>query len=167
MKTKTFLLTTLMFAFLLTSTTGIHAQTAKSNLDQAKLMQQMLGTWEATVGKDTVEVWETKQYGKSFITKVSRKIKGEKSPYYISNDCFDSKDGNIKGFLLMASGDYNTWIGSWTSEKKLSAGMVQNFKPETVSEKYEFVYETPAKMTFTVFNIDGKKTWETKYIKVK
>jgi hypothetical protein len=167
MKTKTLNLTTLMLVFFLMCSTGIHAQTAKSNLDQTKLMEQMLGTWEANVGKDTIEVWETKQYGKSFITKVSRNIKGKKSPYYISNDCIDSKDGNIKGFILTASGDYNTWIGSWANEKKLSAGMVQNFKPETVSEKYEFLWETPSKMTFSGFTTDGTKTWEAKFTKVK
>jgi len=167
MKTKTFFLTTLMFVSLLIWSTRIHAQTAKSNLDQAKLMQQMLGTWEATVGKDTIEVWETKQYGKSFITHVSRNINGKKSPSYISNDCIDSKDGNIKGFIITASGEYNTWLGSWTTETKLSAGMVQNFKPETVSEKYEFIWETPSKMTFSGFTTDGTKTWEAKFNKVK
>ena len=167
MKTKTFLLTTLMFLSLLMCSVGIHAQTAKSNLDQAKLMQQWLGTWEANTGKDTVEVWECRQYGKSFIGTVSRVIKGKKSPSYISNICIDSKEGNIKGFSLSASGDYSTWIGLWTTEKMLNLDAVQNFNPETVYEKYELYYETPTKMTGTVFSTDGTKTRETKFTKVK
>ena len=87
MKTKTFFLTTLMFVSLLICSSGMRAQTAKSDLDQAKLMQQWLGTWETNLGKDTVEVWECKQYGKSFIGTVSRVIRGKKAPLYITNIC--------------------------------------------------------------------------------
>ena len=167
MKTKTLFLSTLVFVFLLTCSTGIQAQTAKSNLDQTKLMQQWLGKWEANVGKDTIEVWEAKQYGKSFIGKVSLVIKGKKSPFYISNFIFDSKDGKFKGFVLFASGDYGTWIGLWTTEKKFSLDGVQNFNPETGAFKEELDYETPTKMTLTSFNLDGIKTDENKFNKVK
>lgn len=167
MKTKTFILTLIMFVFLLIGSTGIHAQTGKSNLDQFKLMQQGLGTWEANVGKDTVQVRETQQYGKSFIQNVYYNINGKKTPEYTNNYCFDSKEGNIKGFGLYANGEYATWIGLWTTEKKFQADIVQNFKPETVLVKVELVYETPTKMTFTTFSPDGKKTEELKFNKVK
>jgi hypothetical protein len=167
MKTKTFFLTTLMVVFILTYSSGIQAQTTKSNLDQTKLMQQWLGTWEANVGKDTIEVWEAKQYGKSFKGNVSLVIKGKKSPFYTANFCFDSKEGNIKGFNLDANGGYLTWIGVWTTEKKFSIDVVQNFKPETVSGKAELFYETSTNMTFTSFNSDGTKTGENKFKKVK
>jgi hypothetical protein len=167
MKTKTFFLTMLIFVFLLTCSTGIRAQTSKSILDQFKLMQQLLGTWQRDIGKDTIEVWETQQYGKSFITNVSLIIKGKKSPNYINNYCIDSKEGNIKGFLLTVNGDYSTWIGLFNTEKKCSVDMVQNFKPETVSENYEFLYETTTNMTATGFNKAGTKISESKFTKVK
>jgi hypothetical protein len=167
MKTKTFFLTTLVFVFLIISSLGTHAQTAKSNLDQTKLMQQLLGKWEANVGMDTVEVWDCQQYGKSYINNVSLVIKGKKSPFYIANNCIDSKEGNIKGFNLHANGNYDTWIGSWTTEKKFSIDLVQNFRPETINLKGELLFETPTKMTFTFFNTDGIKTGENKYNKVK
>ena len=156
-----------MFVFLLICSTGIQAQTAKSNLDQFKLMQQGLGTWEANVGKDSVQVHETQQYGKSFITTVSYNIKGKKTPLYTNNYCFDSKEGKFKGFALGADGSYGTWIGLWTTEKKFHVDVVQNFKPEIVINKIELVYETPAKMTWTDFKTDGTKTGELKYKKVK
>jgi hypothetical protein len=167
MKTKTFFLTTLVFVFLIISSLGTHAQTAKSNLDPVKLQQQFLGTWQSNVGKDTVEVWDCQQYGKSYITNVSLVIKGKKSPLYIANNCIDSKEGNIKGFNLRADGSYDTWIGSWTTEKKFSIDLVQNFRPETINLKGELLFETPTKMTFTFFNTDGIKTGENKYNKVK
>jgi hypothetical protein len=167
MKAKTFFLATFMFVFFLICSSGIHAQNAKSNLDQTKLMQQLLGKWETNVGMDTVEVWDCQQYGKSYINTVSLVIKGKKSPLYVANNSIDSKEGNIKGFNLNASGDYITWIGSWTTEKKFSLDLVQNFRPETVTLKGELLFETPSKMTFTFFNTDGIKTGENKYNKVK
>jgi len=167
MKTKTFLLASLMLVFLLICSTGIHAQTTQSNLDQFKLMQQGLGKWQANIAKDTIEVWETQQYGKAFITKVSHIIKGTKSPSYINNISFDPKEGKLQGFVLWNGGGYSTWVGLWTNEKKLSGDLFQTFKPETVWGKFELVYETPAKMTFTIFNTDGIKTSEYKFNQVK
>ena len=167
MKTKTFFLTSLMFVLLLICPSGINAQTAKSNLDQFELMQQALGTWEATVGKDTVEIRETQQYGKAFTTNVYFNIKGNKSPEYINYIWIDSKEGNIKGFTLLPEGDYRTFIGLWTTEKKLSIEVVQDFKPETVFRKIEILWETPIKMTWTNFNADGIKRGEFKFKKVK
>ncbi len=167
MKTKTFILTLIMFVFLLIGSTGIHAQTGKSNLDQFKLMQQGLGTWQRDIGKDTVEVQEFQQYGKAFMTNVYYIIKGKKSPLYINNYSLDSKEGNFKGYAIWFNGDYGTWIGQWTTEKKFSADLVQNFKPETVNGKVELLFETPTKMIWTNFNADGTKSGESIYNKVK
>lgn len=167
MKTNTFFLTTLMFAVLLIGSTGIHAQTAKPSLDQFRLMQQGLGTWEANVGKDSVLVKENQQYGKSFIQNSYYIINGKKSPYYTNNFCIDSNEGNIKGFTLYADGRYGTWIALWTSEKKFHADIVQDFKPGTVLYKVDNVFETPTKMIWTNFNADGTKAGESIYNKVK
>jgi hypothetical protein len=167
MKTKAFFLATLVFVFLVISSLGTHAQTTKSSLDQFKLMQQALGTWEATIGKDTVEVRETQQYGKAFTTNVYYNIKGNKSPEYINYIWIDSKEGNIKGFTLLPEGDYRTFIGLWTTEKKLTLDVVQNFKPETIYRKIELLFEPTAKMTWINFNTDGSKAGEYKFNKVK
>jgi hypothetical protein len=130
-------------------------------------MQQGLGTWQGDVGKDTVEVRESYLYGKSFISDVNYNIKGKKSPVYITNFCFDSKEGNFKGFTLLPTGDFRTFIGIWITEKKLSLDMVQNFKPETVLRKIELVWESPTKMTWTEFNTNGVKTRVCNFNKVK
>ena len=167
MKTKAFFLTTMMFVFLLICSTGIQAQTAKSNLDQVKLNKQKLGTWEATADKDTIWVREYQEYGKAYTTNVYYIVKGTKSPYYISNSSFDSKDGKFNGFTRYANGKYTTWIGLWTTEKKFSIDVVQNFKPESISAKNEYVYETPTSLIETRFSATGAKTIERKYKKVK
>jgi hypothetical protein len=167
MKTKTFFLTTLMFVFLLFSANGLHAQAAKVSLDQVKLMPQRVGTWEATVDKDTVLVRDHQEYGKAYTGNVYYIVKSTKSPYYMSSSTFNSKDGKFKGFTLYFNGNYSTWIGSWTTEKKFSIDIVQNFNPEKVLSKVEYFYETPTSMTETRFTAAGVKTLERKYKKVK
>ncbi len=166
MTTKSWLFTSLMFVFLLICSAGIQGQTTASNLDNIKLMQQDLGTWQAKIDKDTIVVWETRQYGKSFITNESLIIKGTKSPSYINNISLDPQ-GKAQGFVLWHNGAYSTWTGSWSTDKKLSGDLFQTFKPETTWGKFDLVYETPAKMTFTIFNTDGIKTREYKFNKVK
>jgi hypothetical protein len=130
-------------------------------------MPQRLGTWEATADKDTIWVREHQEYGKAYTANVYYIVKGTKSPYYISNSSFDSKEGKFKGFTLYAKGNYTSWIGLWTTDKKFSIDGVQNFKPEPVSYKVEYFYETPTSMTETRFTAAGVKTIERKYKKVK
>ena len=167
MKTRTSFLTNLMFVSLLIYSAGIQAQTSASGLDQIKLMQQMLGTWQGDVGKDTVEVREHQQYGKSFTSNVSLVVKGTKTPFYLSSYCYDSKEGNFKGFILYANGDYLTFIAKWTTEKNYHIDVVKNFKPESLVRKVDYLVESPSKFTRTVFNPAGKKTGEFKFNKTK
>lgn len=167
MKTKAFLLSAMMFVFLLICSAQIQAQTAKSNLDQVKLNKQKLGTWEAKGDKDTIWVREQQEYGKAYTTNVYYVVKGTKSPFYVSSSIFDPKEGKFKGFTIYARGDYSTWIGLWTTDKKFNINGVQNFNPETVLGKVEYVYETPTSMTENRIRATGVKMPELKYKKVK
>jgi hypothetical protein len=164
---KKLLSITMIAVSVLLFTNAIQAQIAKSNLDQVKLMPQRVGTWEATVDKDTVLVREHQEYGKAYTANVYYNIKGNKSLYYKSSYTYDSKEGKFKGFTLYANGNFTTWIGLWTTEKKFSIDIVQNFNPEKVLSKVDYVYETPTSMTETRFTAAGVKTLERKYKKVK
>ena len=130
-------------------------------------MQQLLGTWQGNIGKDTVEYREHDQYGKSFTTNVFLVVKGTKSPFYRASYTFDTKEGNFKGFILYANGDYLTFIAKWTTEKNYHIDVVQNFKPELLVRKVDYLIESPAKFTRTVVNKDGIKTGEFKFNKIK
>lgn len=127
---KKIYLTITIAVFLLICLNGLQAQTTKSTLNQVELMKQFLGTWQATVGKDTVEVWESQLYGNAVITDVYQIIMGKKSPSYMNNMCFDSKDGKLKGFILNHDGNYTTWIGMFSTEKNFSGDLVDNFNPD-------------------------------------
>jgi len=161
---KNICLTTTVAALLLIFSNGVQAQT---NLDQLKAFEQYLGVWQVNVAEDTIEIWEFKQYGKDFVINVNQVIKGQKTPLFISNIGFDSKEGKFKGFMLYHNGDYSTWIGLFTSEKKFSGDVVQDFNPEITWAKFENVFVNPKEWTMTQFNTDGVKTSELKFIKVE
>ena len=67
----------------------------------------------------------------------------------------------------MPSGDYRTWIGLYTTEKKFSIEFVQNFNPETAYGKLELDIETTGNLIMTQFNRNGVKTLEYKLKKRK
>jgi hypothetical protein len=160
-------LTTVIVLLLFCIFNGIQGQSTQTPLDQLKLMQQYMGTWQADHGKDTVEVWDCQPYGKAYIITVSWIIKGQKTPLYINNISFAPKENKFYGFSLFPSGGKGTWTGSWVSEKKYTGEMSTNFNPEKVSSKLEMVYESPSSFTWHQFNMNGVILQELKFKKVK
>ena len=159
-------LSTVIVVFLSIFSTGIQAQTVTNNLNQLKLMQSFVGTWQLEVDKDTVLV-EVQQYGNAFVETDYLISNGKKSLLSITNYGFSSKEDKFNIFGLEPSGDYQTYIGSFTTEKKFCQDQVKNFNPEKVLSRLEIARETPKDMTATFFNSDGVKTGESKWIKVK
>ena len=64
---KTFCLTTIIAVFLLLCVDEIQAQTVAPKLDQLKLIQAWIGSWQRVIGKDSVQVLEFQQYEKGFV----------------------------------------------------------------------------------------------------
>ncbi len=159
--------TTMTILFLLLCINRIHGQNLTINLDQLKLANAFfVGSWQGIISNDTV-VWDGQQYGNAFVINVSNVIKGKKSFSYVMDIGFSSNDSKFRGFILYQSGIYMTWIGSFASENKLIGNYVGNFDPEAVSAKFEIVLETPTKLTINNFNLDGVKTGEYDWFKIK
>ena len=128
---KKIVLTTVFFIFLVLISNGIQAQNAASNLDQLKLGQRFVGTWQQDVRKDSIEILENQQYGSAFVENIYLIINGKTSLSYINNYCFPSEEGKYKGFFVWTNGGYLTWIGSFVTEEKFSVNFVKNFNPES------------------------------------
>jgi|WetSurSiteA1Bulk_404760.scaffolds.fasta_scaffold00970_5 hypothetical protein len=157
-----------VFVFsLLFCSPGARAQTDKTQINQLEIMKRFIGTWQANIGKDSVEVWDCQPYGEGFIINVCRIIEGLKTPYYVNNVGFDSGDGKLKGYILWPSGDYITWIAYYNAEKKFKVELVVNFNPEAVWTRYEMVYISPKERNWINYNLAGEKTSEFKFIKIK
>ena len=162
-----FYLTSMIAAFLLLFTNCIQAQTTQAKLDQLKLTQVFVGTWQHVISKDSIEIAEFQQYGNAFVENVYLVVNGKKSIEVMWNFGFSPKEGKFKIFQLRPSGNYSTWIGSFTTEKKFIGDRVQNFNPEKVLGKFEIEVETPTNFTVNFFNSDGVETLVQKVTKVK
>lgn len=161
------ILITTLAVFLLVCSMGILAQTAQTQLNQLELMKQSLGTWQAPVGKDTVEVWDYQQYGKTFVINVFYIIKGQKAPLYINNLGFDSEGNKFKGYVLYSDGNYLTWIGLFKTQNKFFVDIVDHFNPEKIWGKIELVHVSSTEMNYTHFNAEGGIVSELKFVKMK
>jgi hypothetical protein len=156
-----------IIVFLLICSNRIQAQTTEPKLNQVELMKQWLGTWQADIGKDTVEFWEGKLYGEAVVINVYQVINGKKSDYYLINCGYDNRDDKLKGYNLLPNSHFGTWIGTFTTDKIFKADMVDTFKPEIVWWKNEVEFKPPSEMIIGAFNAKGVKTGEWTYKKVK
>lgn len=163
---KKFALTTIA-VFVSVCYFGIQGQTTQPQLDQLKLLQQFNGTWQADYAKDTIIVWDSQPYGKTIIMTATWIIKGQKKPSSITNISFYSPESKLYGFVLWPAGGKTTWVGSYVSEKKMSGDFCTNFSPEKVLSKFEIIHESPTAFTYYQFNMQGAKTSEWNFKKVK
>lgn len=164
---KKFYLTTMIAVLLLLCTIGTHAQNVASNLDQLKLMEQFLGTWQTNINKDTVTVWEFQKFGKAIVANLYEVIKNQKTPYAIVCYGFDSKINKFKLYSLFANESYGTYIAAFTSQKTFHVEPVQDFNPEIVYQIIDCVFNNQEQWTMTAFNKDGVKLSEEILSKVK
>jgi hypothetical protein len=146
---------------------GVQAQTTTTSLDQLKLNQSFVGTWQQDIGKDTISFWEVQQFEKATVSTATLKIKDKKSFIFADNWVYSSNQDEFKGVKIYPGGGYGTWIAKFTSEKKFSGDWVRNFNPGEVTGKFEVIFETPSEMTIIQYDATGVKKWEFKAIKVK
>lgn len=159
-------LTIRIAVFILICSTGMQAQTTQTKLNQVELMKQFIGKWESNVGKDSVDVRDWQNYGKSFLMIQYKLVKGQKTSQGICNIGFDPEEGNFKGFKIGLDGHYVDWIGLFTSEKNFSIYGTKNFNHGPYG-KYIFTFESPNIYITTNYNKDGVILWVHKFNKVK
>lgn len=164
---KKILLSITLAVYLLLYTNGILGQNAPAKFDQPKLMHQYAGTWKADIGKDSAEIWECRQFGEASVITVYRVINKQKTPLYINNIAFDPIEGHFKGFVLWPNGEYSTWVGLFTSEKRFTGDLVEDFNHEKAFVKLENVFENSKEWIYTQTRKDGVKILEYKFRKIK
>jgi hypothetical protein len=77
------------------------------------------------------------------------------------------KEGKSKGHAVYSNGTYETWIASFTSEKKWNASFLRDFNPEIITRTVEGVFETPSSILFIYRNNKGEITYEQKFHKIE
>jgi len=159
--------TTALIVFLLFISNGIQAQSTQTKLNQVELAKQFLGTWQWNTGKDSVTMWEGKQYGKAVITNGYTVIKGIKSDSHMSCFGYDGRDDKIKGYNLDTNSEFGTWIGVFTTDNMFKIDGLDTFKPEIIWWKAEFEFKTSTEVVIRNYNSNGVKTGEWTFKKVK
>jgi hypothetical protein len=157
-------LATLIAVFLFLSSNVIQAQDITPKLDQLKLMEDLwVGSFQNIIGNDSIEVSECQQYGNVFEYKTYLVVGGKNTFSSGGSYVFSSKEDKFIGFAWTEKGDYQTWIGLFTSEKKFCADFVQNFNPEKVLFKEVVEWGNPSSYKVTFFMINGTKLVEYKW----
>ncbi len=164
---KKFCLTTSIAVCLLIFSNELQGQTTQIQLDEVKLTQRLIGTWQQDLGKDSINLWEVQQYNKAFVSTAYHVFGGKKLFWFTQNWSFYPKEGKSKGYNLYSGGGYQTWLSSFTSENKWSASFVRDFNPEVVLSTIEIVFETPTSLLIEYFNLKGEKTGQQKFHKIK
>ena len=165
---KTLRATTMIVVFLLLCLNGTQAQNVTPKPDQLKLMENLwVGNWQSIIGKDSLLVTELIQYGNVFEYNVYLVFDGKKSFSFGGSYVFSLKENNFKGFAFTPDGNYQTWIGSFITDTKISMDIVQNFNPEDVLIKELVEWENLTNYTATIFELTGTKIAESKWTKVK
>ena len=155
-----------IFVFLSFNTIIIKAQSEKISNDQFELMRSTLGTWQTLVGKDTIEKWEHKQYGKGFIV-TAFQVAGEKSiPQHVNIFSYDPASSNFKGFMLWHRGFFATWIGSFTNEKVFHIDFVTDIIPGNAPASFEMIFDDSSGRKH-VHYVNGKKTHEEIFKRIR
>ena len=165
---KTLCSTMAIILCLLSCVNGIQAQSTQPKLDQLKLAEALfIGTWQYNVNKDTVEYFEVQQHGNIFVENQYRVIKGNKTLRLLYVHGYSPEEDKFNIFVINSDGYYETWIGKFTNEKRYSIDIVQNFNPEKVQGKVEAIIDQQKNMTAIFYDINGVKTGEYKWIKIK
>lgn len=160
------LIITLTIVLFLFNTVNLEAQVKPPKLNQIDCYKQFVGTWQAEIGTDSIELRECREYGVAFVIEVSRVIKGQKLPFYINNISLDANEGKFKGFLLYPNGGYFTWIGNFSNKTSFSGKIVFNFMPEVVWSEFHAEFISPTEFTCTNFNQEGEQTIIMKFVKI-
>jgi hypothetical protein len=163
---KNLIWTALVAAILILLTTDATAGNIPSGPDQLKQMQAWTGTWQHKWSRDTAEVWKIKQFGKSYTMDIYLDIKGKKTHLRKNNYIFSPEDGKFKGFQLYYDGYYDTWIGSFSDEKKFNLEITKDFNSGSTVYRYEMIMDAPDSFTLTRFE-NGVKVTDIRFKKEK
>ena len=151
-----------LFCLFLSETSGAQ------KLDQAKLINQLVGKWQAKISADTAEIWDFKKFGtQSFIVDIYRKTRDNTVPVSFNSIYFDPAADKFYGFTLLSTGGYGTWIGSFASESKFYGDMLNNFNPQPVYGKFENTFTNPGEWTWTGHINEGIKLPDLHFVRVE
>lgn len=101
----------------------IHAQTAQNKLNQVELMKQFLGTWQAEIGKDTIQVNEFTAFGSGVVGTITNMTKGKAISSFKQLWGYDQKNDKIIFATIWESSPEISLWAYWFTSKSICEGV--------------------------------------------
>ena len=139
---------------------NLYAQSAEEELDQVKLAKQWIGTWETSIGVDSVIRFVCTPFGAGLYLHMEWKANG--TAYYAAHSVlgFDSNGETIIMTHVWQGGNTAQEIGRFVTEKKL---MMERFWPDQLNHAValsELDFSQPNVIVWTMLVRDSQITWK-------
>ncbi|MEI6140971.1 MAG: hypothetical protein WCP85_17005 [Mariniphaga sp.] len=146
----------------------IQAQTTQNKLNQIELMKQFLGTWQAQMGKDTVQVDEFTAFGSGIVGTIKNITKGKVISSTKELWGYDQKnDKIIFAMLWESSPEISLWAYWFTSKNTCEGVSYQDLSnPEKAILKYKMVIKSSDSYVLTMLQ-NNKPVAESTFKRVK
>lgn len=160
--------TTLMTAlFLFCLTYGINAQNAQTKLDQVQLFNKLLGTWQAEIGKDSIQIQEYSATGSSIECNI--KAVYNNKILYSSKQVwgYDKISDKLIGRETASpSSEINLYSCRFISKNILEGTVYQDDShPNNINSKIRIEFKSPDLFLLFIMTTDGGLM--QKYTKLK
>lgn len=133
--------TLLICLFILFNMNRLQAQTSERKLDQVKLMQQFIGTWEGEFGDSSVFVCENKQFATGIISNSHITTNGEIVESVAQLYGYDKKADKFIIAELKGSSSVIEICLTWFTT--ITTGEIIITNPENAPYSFKFEFKTP------------------------
>ena len=138
---------------------SVNAQSPETDLDQAELMKQFVGSWIAETGEDSTVIWENIPFAKGYEYILYWQAKEESYETDKGIIGFNWENQTVDMCTLWSDGWVTVDIGKFVSDEKI---MWERFAPghKHVLASMEFNFITPDKYTMIFKNRGMEETWD-------
>ena len=146
----------------------IQAQTTQNKLNQIELMKQFLGTWQAQMAKDTIQVDEFTAFGPGVVGTIKNITKGKVISSTKELWGYDQKnDKIIFATIWDSSPEISLWAYWFTSKNSCEGVSYQDISnPDKAIVKYKMVIKSSDSYVLTMLQ-NNKAVAELTFTRVK
>ena len=146
----------------------IQAQTTQNKLNQIELMKQFLGTWQAQMAKDTIQVDEFTAFGPGVVGTIKNITKGKVISSTKELWGYDQKnDKIIFATIWDSSPEISLWAYWFTSKNSCEGVSYQDISnPDKAIVKYKMVIKSSDSYVLTMLQ-NNKPVAEVTFTRVK
>ena len=131
---------------------SLNAQSSEKDLDQVDLMKQLIGTWRAEKGIDTIFIGEWKSYGTGIDGYIKIVTKGETIMEGRQLLGYDKKIDKMIAATLFKGPDIRLYAGWFTSKNLFNIVPLDDISdPENAVRKAEIEFKSPDLLVHTIF----------------